>query len=80
MLVEELQPKTELSKVPLVELDPTRPPTLTQGYGQGGNQNHIQFPEPSYKLNKLLTARRLDQFDEEFDEEDRAIFEVEGTD
>jgi ubiquitin-conjugating enzyme E2 Q len=39
----------------------------------------IQFPEPSYKLEKLLKARRKEHFEEDFDEEDQAIFEAKET-
>lgn len=71
------EPKTvvEPSPIPLVKLDPAHPLTLTHAYGAGG-QMRIEFPEPSYKLDKLLTARRSEYFEEDFDEEDRAIFEA----
>lgn len=80
--MEESKTNTELSKIPVVKLDPAHPLTLTQGSGVLNgvfcatyNQKRIQFPEPSFKLDKLLTTRRLEDFEEDFDEEDRSIFE-----
>lgn len=62
----------DLSHIPLVKLDPKHPITLTGS--SGGGVKRIEFPEPSYKLNKLLTARRSDFLEEDFDEDDQAIF------
>ena len=75
---EETNTKESESKIPLVKLDPTHPLTLTTG-SRGGGQKHIQFPEPSYKLEKLLKARREEYLEEDFDEEDQAIFEAKET-
>jgi ubiquitin-conjugating enzyme E2 Q len=58
-------------------LDPAHPLTLTQNRASG--QKRIEFPEPSYKLNKLLRARQSEYFEEDFDEEDQAIFEAKET-
>jgi hypothetical protein len=75
---EENTKDAELSKIPLVKLDPAHPLTLTTG-SRGGGQKHIQFPEPSYKLEKLLKARRKEYLEEDFDEDDQAIFEAKET-
>ncbi|KIM73751.1 hypothetical protein PILCRDRAFT_99249 [Piloderma croceum F 1598] len=75
---EENTKDVELTKIPLVKLDPAHPLTLTSG-GRGGGQKHIQFPEPSYKLEKLLKARRKEYLEEDFDEDDQAIFEAKET-
>lgn len=66
---------TSPSQIPLVKLDPAHPLTLTQ-LNRVGGQRRIEFPEPSYKLDNLLRARQLEYFEEDFDEEDQAIFEV----
>jgi len=75
--VEDTQRKSASSNIPLVKLDPAHPLTLSHG-GRGG-QRHIQFPEPSYKLEKLLRARQKEYFEQDYDEEDQAIFEAKET-
>jgi len=51
--------------------DPAHPLTLSTS-ARGGGQKRIEFPEPSYKLEILLKARRKEYSEEEFDEEDLA--------
>jgi hypothetical protein len=75
---EESTKDAELSEIPLVKLDPAHPLTLTTGT-RGGGQKHIKFPEPSYKLEKLLKERRREYSEEDFDEDDQAIFEAKET-
>jgi ubiquitin-conjugating enzyme E2 Q len=77
-IVEDITKNPELSKIPLVKLDPAHPLTLSSS-SRGGGQKRIQFPEPSYKLEKLLKARQMEYFEEDFDEEDQAIFEAKET-
>ncbi|KAI0795943.1 hypothetical protein C8Q75DRAFT_846922 [Abortiporus biennis] len=59
------QPTAE--DVPYVTLDPAHPLTL--------NTKSIKIPEPSYKLTKLLEARQQEYIEENFDEDDRKVFE-----
>jgi ubiquitin-conjugating enzyme E2 Q len=66
---------TKLPEIPLVKLDPAHPLTLTHSSGH----KRIEFPEPSYKLEILLKARRKEYSEEEFDEEDLAVFEAKET-
>lgn len=73
--VEELKASPQ-SKIPLVKLDPAHPLTLTQN---SSRSKRIEFPEPSYKLNKLLLERQSEYFEEDYDEEDQAIFEFQET-
>lgn len=65
------------SKIPLVPLDPNHQPTLTTQANKGAKK--IEFPHPSYKLDKLLMERESESYDEDFDEEDKAIFEAKET-
>ena len=67
-----------LPNIPLVKLDPAHPLTLSHS-GRSGGQKRIQFPEPSYKLEKLLKARQKEYFEQDFDEDDKAIFEAKET-
>lgn len=73
--MEDTTSTTAPSPIPLVKLDPAHPLTLTQIHRAGG-QKRIEFPEPSYKLDKLLIARQSEYCEEDFDEEDQAIFEA----
>lgn len=66
-------PNPELTQIPLVKLDPAHPLTLS---GSPGGAKRIQFPEPSYKLDKLLTARQSEFVEEDFDDDDQAIFDT----
>jgi len=75
---EDTQKNIKLSNIPLVKLDPAHPLTLTHG-ARGGGQKHIQFPEPSYKLQKLLDARQREYFEQDYDEEDQNIFDAKET-
>lgn len=52
---------------PFVELDPTHPITL--------NAKKISIPDPSYQIEMLLEARKLEYVDEDHDEEDVGVFE-----
>ena len=76
--IDEVSKYGENANIPLVKLDPAHPLTLSSS-ALGGGQKHIQFPEPSYKLEKLLEARQSEYFEEEYDEEDGAIFEPKET-
>lgn len=60
----------------MVKLDPKHPLTLS---GSAGGPKKIQFPEPSYKLDKLLTARQSEFLEEDFDEDDQVIFNTLDT-
>jgi len=55
-------------KIPLVALDPLHPLTLSAVA--------IQIPQPSYQLEKLLTARQTEHLEEDHDEDDAAVFEA----
>ena len=57
--------------IPAVELDPVNPITVS------GKQVHI--PEPTYKLNQLLDARRLEFEEGEYDVDDTDIFNGKDT-
>ncbi|KAL6306618.1 hypothetical protein BKA93DRAFT_773860 [Sparassis latifolia] len=52
--------------IPIVPLDPKHPTTLSH--------HPIKIPEPSYKLEKLLAARREEYMDADYDEDDLSIF------
>lgn len=54
------------SQIPFVTLDNRHPTTM-------GNSS-IQIPEPSYKIQKLLEARRMEFLEEDFDEDDQLVF------
>ena len=75
---EDTKKVAELPKIPLVKLDPAHPLTLSTS-ARGGGQKRIEFPEPSYKLEKLLKARQKEYSEEDFDEEDQFIFEAKET-
>ncbi|CAL1702918.1 unnamed protein product [Somion occarium] len=52
--------------VPSVDLDPLHPLTL--------HQKRVSIPEPTYRLQRLLDARRVEYNEEEPDEEDANVF------
>lgn len=52
--------------VPFVKLDPKHPLTLSKEY--------IQIPDPDFQLKKLLTARKMEFSEEEYDENDQRVF------
>ena len=58
-------PKAE-GNIRFVNLDPKHPLTISK--------KAIKIPEPSYKLQKLLTARRTEYVEEDFDEDDMKVF------
>lgn len=73
MLKDTPSAQPDLSHIPLVKLDPKQPITLSGSSG-GGGVKRIEFPEPSYKLDMLITARQSEFLEEDFDEDDQAIF------
>lgn len=54
------------SKIPFVNLDTKHPVTM--------GSTSIQIPEPSYKIEKLLSSRRSEFLEEDFDEDDQLVF------
>ncbi|OBZ72871.1 Poly [ADP-ribose] polymerase 6 [Grifola frondosa] len=52
--------------IPFVSFDPKHPTTLAN--------KPIQIPEPSYKLEKVLAARRHEYFEIDYDDDDAGIF------
>lgn len=56
----------EKSDIPIVPLDPAHPLTLSQ--------KRIAIPQPSYKLEKLITARNAEYVQEDNDEDDILVF------
>ena len=66
---------SKTSNIPLVPLDPNHQPTLTTL----ARSAKLEFPHPSYKLDKLLKERQFEYCNEDFDEEDKAIFEAKET-
>ena len=65
------------SDIPLVPLDPNHEPILTAQTNRVLKK--LEFPHPSYKLDKLLKERKFEYCDEDFDEEDKAIFKAKET-
>lgn len=52
--------------VPFVKLDPKYPLTMAK--------KRIQIPDPSFRLENLLEARRSEYVEEEYDEDDAKVF------
>jgi ubiquitin-conjugating enzyme E2 Q len=63
--------KKEKSKIPFVKLDPRHQTTV--------NQKLIQIPDPAFRVESLLAARKADYVHEDLDEEDLAIFQVDPS-
>ncbi|KAH9934607.1 hypothetical protein B0H21DRAFT_759509 [Amylocystis lapponica] len=59
------------SDIPFVPLDPKHPTTIAQA--------HIQIPEPSYAIEKILATRRGEFVDVEYDSDDMRIFHGQGA-
>ncbi|KAF9566809.1 hypothetical protein CPC08DRAFT_703781 [Agrocybe pediades] len=64
----ESQVAQQNAMVPIVKFDPNRQTTV--------NNKIIQIPDPSYKVESLLEARKSEFVPEEPDEDDLAIFEL----
>jgi len=54
-------------KIPFVKMDSEHLTTFSSKV--------IQIPEPSYKIERLLEKRRLEFLEEDFDDDDRLVFE-----
>ncbi|KZT30052.1 hypothetical protein NEOLEDRAFT_302770 [Neolentinus lepideus HHB14362 ss-1] len=52
--------------IPFVRLDPTHPLTM--------NQRRIEIPDPSYKIEKLLSQRKQEVSEQDYDDDDNALF------
>ncbi|KAF8880314.1 hypothetical protein BD779DRAFT_1549574 [Infundibulicybe gibba] len=64
----EERPDSAMDNIPMVALDPKHPITL--------NGQAIKVPQPSFHLENILQARQQEQFDEDNDEIDTAIFQA----
>jgi ubiquitin-conjugating enzyme E2 Q len=53
--------------IPFVRLDPKHKLTLANA--------SIQIPDPSHQIQKVITMRKAEKFDEDYDDEDTAVFE-----
>ncbi|XP_006456406.1 hypothetical protein AGABI2DRAFT_77738 [Agaricus bisporus var. bisporus H97] len=60
-------PGEKEEKIPFVKMDSNHPTTFTS--------KAIKIPEPSYTIQKLLESRRLEFLEDDFDDEDRLVFE-----
>ncbi|KII84929.1 hypothetical protein PLICRDRAFT_116954 [Plicaturopsis crispa FD-325 SS-3] len=66
--VPEESAEREIPKVPTVRLDPAHPLTMSSA--------SVRFiPEPSYKLEQLLSARQQEYMEEDYDQDDAEIFD-----
>ncbi|KAJ3560459.1 hypothetical protein NP233_g10827 [Leucocoprinus birnbaumii] len=59
-------PGTQEGTIPFVKLDKTHPCTM--------RNSPIQIPEPSYKIEKLIQARREEVLEEDNDDDDQIVF------
>ena len=59
------------SDIPSVKLDPAHPVTV--------GSRAIVIPQPSYKIDKLLKNRIADHVEDDYDDEDVAVFAHEDT-